>query len=169
MKIWFNYPVSTIVGPISESEMVLRSFSTRILSIWYSYAQYLLTGRLCNRAHGRGRRTDYLCHASTTSSVRATFAQVILETKGTLLKTHKACLIKRVQKCASPYDFHRWRTPPIPDGWQCLIPQVLLTRTLDPGKLHKLWEFSWILNSGESCAEIRIIKYCAEPSVRELP
>ena len=26
-----------------------------------------------------------------------------------------------------------------------------------------------ILDSGESCAEIRIIKYCAEPSVRELP
>ena len=56
------------------------------------------------------------------------FVQVILETKGTILKIHKACLIKRVQKCASPYDFHWWRTPPIPGGWQCLIPQVLLTR-----------------------------------------
>ena len=42
--------------------------------------------------------------------------------------TNKAQLINEVQKCASPYDFHRWRTPPIPGGWQCLIPQVLLTR-----------------------------------------
>nr|DAG58924.1 MAG TPA: hypothetical protein [Caudoviricetes sp.] len=48
-------------------------------------------------------------------SVWATFAQVILETKGTILKIHKACLIKRVQKCASPYDSHRCRTPPLPD------------------------------------------------------
>ena len=52
------------------------------------------------------------------------FVQVILETKGTILKIHKACLIKRVQKCASPYDFHRWRTPPLTDGWLKFMKQV---------------------------------------------
>ena len=80
------------------------------------------------------------------------FVQVILETKGTILKIHKACLIKRVQKCASPYDFHWWRTPPIPDGWKCLIPQVLLTR---------LWIQDVVVyylrrpdhSSGESCVK----------------
>ena len=97
------------------------------------------------------------------------FVQVILETKGTILKIHKACLIKRVQKCASPYDFHWWRTPPIPGGWQCLIPQVLLTRLWILGRRRILLMTSLDTESGESCAEIRIIKYCAEPSVSELP
>ena len=73
------------------------------------------------------------------------FVQVILETKGTILKIHKACLIKRVQKCASPYDFHWWRTPPIPDGWKCLIPQVL-NQTLYPGRRRMLLMTSWILS-----------------------
>nr|DAP44242.1 MAG TPA: hypothetical protein [Caudoviricetes sp.] len=49
---------------------------------------------------------------------------MILETKGTILKIHKACLIAEVQKCASPYDFHRWRTPPLPDEWQKFMQQV---------------------------------------------
>lgn len=45
----------TGLSPNEDGPVIL---STRMLSNWYSYAQYLLTGRLCNRAHGRGRRTD---------------------------------------------------------------------------------------------------------------
>ena len=81
------------------------------------------------------------------------FVQVILETKGTILKIHKACLIKRVQKCAIPYDFNWWRTPPIPDGWQCLIPQVLLTRLWILGRRRILLMTSLDTESGESCVK----------------
>ena len=80
------------------------------------------------------------------------FVQVILEIKWTILKIHKACLIKRVQKCASPYDFHWWRTPPIPDGWKCLIPQVL-NQNLDPGRRRILLTTSQDPESGESCVK----------------
>ena len=97
------------------------------------------------------------------------FVQVILETKGTILKIHKACLIKRVHKCASPYDFHRWRTPPI--HWRMAMFNTTgsLNQNLYPGRRRMLLTTSLDTDSGESCAEIRIIKYCAEPSVRELP
>ena len=44
-----------------------------------------------------------------------------------------------------------------------------LNQTLDPGRRRILLTTSQDPESGESCAEIRIIKYCAEPSVRELP
>lgn len=44
----------TGLSPNEDGPVIL---STRMLSNWYSYAQYLLTGILCNRAHGRGRRT----------------------------------------------------------------------------------------------------------------
>lgn len=81
---------------------------------------------------------------------------------------HKAYLINKVQKCASPYDFHRWRTPQIHDEWQKFTKQVLLTRV--PGTLHhqimmvKVSQEFWRI-----LCQIRIIKYCAEPSVRGLP
>lgn len=44
-----------------------------------------------------------------------------------------------------------------------------LNQTLDPGRRRILLTTSQDPESGESCAEIRIIKYCAEPSVRESP
>ena len=68
-------------------------------------------------------------YASITSYEGTPSAQVYnLRHLGDLRMTHKAWLINKVQKCAIPYDFNWWRTPPIPDVWQCLIPQVLLTR-----------------------------------------
>ena len=81
------------------------------------------------------------------------FVQVILETKGTILKIHKAWLINEVQKCASPYDSHRWRTPPIPWRMSMFNTTGSLNQTMYPGRRRMLLTTSQDPDSGEACVK----------------
>ena len=170
MKMWFKHPVSTIEGPISESEMVLRSSPPGY------YQANIAMRSIFWPADSVTEHTDVVewridsGDASITSYKGTPSAQVCnLRHLGDLCMTHKALLINEVQKCASPYDFHWWRTPPI--HWRMAMFNTTgsLNQTLYPGRRRMLLMTSQDPESGESCAEIRIIKYCAEPSVRELP
>ena len=115
MKMWFKHPVSTIEGPISESEMVLRSsppgyYHAYIAMRSIFWPTYSVTE---HTDVGEGRTDSG--NASITSYEGTPSAQVYnLRHLGDLRMMHKAWLINEVQKCAIPYDFHRWRTPPIP-------------------------------------------------------
>nr|DAE42154.1 MAG TPA: hypothetical protein [Caudoviricetes sp.] len=81
--------------------------------------------------------------------------------------THKAQLINEVQRCASPHDSRRWRTPPsLMDG--NVYTTGSLTRLEDPRRLRNTGIVVDPLIRRILC-QIRNIKYCAEPSVRELP
>ena len=157
----FKHPVSTIVGPISESEMVLRSSppgyyqaNIAMRSIFWP------ADSVSEHTDVEEGRTDS-GDASITSSEHPTMHGCSYDEQGV---AHQ----RSTEMCQSvwlPLVAHT--TNP----WRMAMFNTTgsLNQNLYPGRRRMLLTTSLDTDSGESCAEIRIIKYCAEPSVRELP
>lgn len=117
--------------------MVHPRRSTRILSSYYRNVQSPNSDNLRNLAQGRGRRTDKFNFLPLYRNWVSRFKMrpVVLILRSWNQSLHKAGNINELSSCASPYDFHRWRTPPRSDGRQRLCDRSL-TRATTPGSLR---------------------------------
>ena len=170
MKIWFKHPVSTIVGPISESEMVLRSSPPGY------YQANIAMRSIFWPADSVTEHTDVVEWRIDSGDASITSYKRDTECPSLQLETPRGPLYD-AQGVA-----HQWSTEMCKSVWLPLVAHTTnpwrmamfnttgsLNQTLYPGRRRILLMTSQDPESGESCAEIRIIKYCAEPSVRELP
>ena len=168
MKIWFKHPVSTIVGPISESEMVLRSSPPGYYQANIAMRSiFLPTGSVSEHTDvGEGRIiyvTPLWLPQYGTFRPSDTW-----DKRDHTEDTQGVSNQKSTEMCQSAW------LPPVAhttNPWRMAMFNTTgsLNQTLYPGRRRMLLTTSQDPDSGESCAEIRIIKYCAEPSVRELP
>jgi len=117
-----------------------------------------------SRAHGHGRRTDEFNLLPLQHLQKGRWKpKQCLRASRNLLKTHKAGNINKLSSCASPLDFHRWRTPPRIDKRHCLCHRSL-TRLRRRG-LRAATHAPQASESGDFLLLIRELHQCAGPSV----
>lgn len=166
--MWFKHPVSTIEGPISESEMVLRSsppgyYQADIAMRSIFWPTYSVTE---HTDVGEGRIDSG--NASYNIIWTSCHPSLQLETAGCSYDEQGVAHQRSTEMCQYVWlsQVAHTTTP----WWMAMFNTTgSLNQSLGSWYPSLLWAGTWILNSGESCAEIRIIKYCAEPSVMELP